>query len=135
MANYAALASSGFHCAAFNSAIFDGPVRIYFAQIHETTALKIYFLLQQSFSSNLQNVRALLPSSTSNLMIMIYPDSESRKNSFPDQALTQLCHFSLWEGNLIFGLCNPLDEDDLRSFVRDLVASLKNKTEFEVGYP
>ena len=132
MAQYAALAGSGFLCAAFNSAIFDGPVRIYFSQIHEPTALKIYLLLQQAFEGNLTNVKAVLTHPESNLMVMIYPDAETRQLSFPNENCQELALMNLWEEHLIIGMSLPIDDDDIAVVCQLIGKCLKNKTDGEL---
>lgn len=128
MAQYAALAGSGFLCAAFNSAIFDGPVRIYFSQIHEPTALKIYFLLQQAFEGNLANVKSTLPHPESNLMVMIYPDAETRHLSFPNESREELALMNLWDEHLVIGMTLPIEDDDIAVVCELIGKCLKNKT-------
>ncbi len=70
---------------AFNAAIFDGPIRIYFAQYQESQALKLYFHLQERFQSLRKNARGLFRDRTRNIFVMLYPTVEMFDASFGGQ--------------------------------------------------
>ena len=55
-----------------NSAIFDGPLRIYFAQAHEHFALRLYFHLQKLLERYQSSVNAL----DSYYVVIIYPQNQ-----------------------------------------------------------
>jgi hypothetical protein len=61
--------SSAYFTPAFNTAIFDGAIRIYFAQHQEPVALSLYFRLREILGER-------RPKSSQNVFIMIYPASE-----------------------------------------------------------
>jgi len=68
----------------FNTAIFDGPLRVYFAQQQEPEAMKVYFSLQAQLfkeSPMLEHLREHFPKD-STLFVMIYPNKDSFKQSF-----------------------------------------------------
>ncbi len=70
------LTQSRYYCAAFNSAIFDGPLRIYFNQSRESEGLKVYFFMKAQIESlNLDPEHLLL--------IMLYPSGAEFLHSFP----------------------------------------------------
>ena len=73
---YSYLMQSKYFNPAFNSAIFDGPVRIYFAQFQESFALKIYFHMQNQFKDELARAKDLAKTINSNLLIMVYPSAD-----------------------------------------------------------
>lgn len=80
------LTQSRFYSPAFNAAIFDGPVRIYFAQYQEAQALKVYFNVQQRLkdingSSNTRAREAFRRMGV-NIFIMLYPNLETFQISF-----------------------------------------------------
>jgi hypothetical protein len=79
---YSALMQSKFFNPAFNSAIFDGPIRIYFAQSHESLALKIYFTLQQQFAVEMARAKELHKFLDRTVLLMLYPSAESFQHSF-----------------------------------------------------
>ena len=66
---------------AFNAAIFDGPIRIYFAQYQEAQAMKIYFDLQARFQNLRRESRQF---KDRNIFVMLYPDPETFGASFND---------------------------------------------------
>lgn len=121
-ANYSSLMQSKYFNPAFNSAIFDGPMRIYFAQFHESMALKIYFLSQQKISKELDRAREISKTSHSNVLVMIYPTPESFCNSFQNNITieSQKVCVENWNNDLVVGLNGPLDEAELEAFMQTL---------------
>lgn len=72
--------------ATFNTAIFDGPLRVYFTQTQEGDALKVYFSLQSHFFKEeniLTGLREHFPKN-STLFIMIYPTKDAFQQSFDE---------------------------------------------------
>ncbi len=67
---------------AFNAAIFDGPIRIYFAQYQESQALKLYFHLQERFQTLRKNARSIFRDRTRNIFVMLYPTVEMFDDTF-----------------------------------------------------
>ncbi len=74
---------------AFNAAIFDGPIRIYFAQYQEPQALKIYFNLQERFQDARKNARGIFKDRARNIFVMLYPTSETFDLSFGEGDLNK----------------------------------------------
>ncbi len=107
---YSALMQSRFFNPAFNSAIFDGPVRIYFAQSHESLALKIYFALQQKYASELARAKELHKSHDRTVLIMLYPSSESFQMSFDCQ---DFLASDLLMDDTIIGINGPFEDQNL----------------------
>jgi hypothetical protein len=73
---------SKFFSPAFNAAIFDGPIRIYFAQYQEAQALKLYFNLQERFSETRRAARGFFKERGRNIFVMLYPTDETFALSF-----------------------------------------------------
>jgi len=67
---------------AFNAAIFDGPIRIYFAQYQEAQALKLYFNFQERFADIRRQARGIFKSRGRNIFVMLYPTEETFDLSF-----------------------------------------------------
>ena len=112
------LTQSRYYSPAFNAAIFDGPVRIYFAQYQEALALKIYFRLQDRVQgwSGVQPGRLRNP----NVFIMLYPTEEIFANCFsPEQTLHKIVAEKLGDDHVI-GVCGPLREEDFEPVYRIL---------------
>ena len=66
----------------FNAAIFDGPIRIYFAQYQEAQALKLYHNLQERFSDVRKHARGIFKERGQNIFVMLYPTPELFESSF-----------------------------------------------------
>jgi hypothetical protein len=78
------ITQSPFYSPAFNGAIFDGPLRLYFSQSQEALALKFYFELR----SKTQDLTELWPrNSGPSLYVMIYPTEETFDLCFVSQGL------------------------------------------------
>jgi hypothetical protein len=77
---------SRFFTPAFNAAIFDGPIRIYFAQYQEAQALKLYFNLQERFGEVRKQARGIFKERGRNIFVMLYPTEETFEMSFGSSA-------------------------------------------------
>lgn len=108
---YTALMQSRFFNPAFNSAIFDGPIRIYFAQLHESFALKIYFALQQRFSEEMNRAKELHKVLDRNVLVMLYPTRESFELSFDCQSSLTAC--DELHGDTVIGVSGPFEDDKM----------------------
>lgn len=117
------LKSKFFH-PSFNTAIFDGPLRVYFTQAQEPEALKIYFSLQskafkEESTVEERSMEALRKEPSSTLFIMIYPNKELFMQSFDqdiDFAVAQM------DRDVVVGVNGPLSDktrDDILAYVKD----------------
>lgn len=122
--SYTSLMQSKYFSPAFNSAIFDGPIRIYFAQFHESQALKIYFMLQQKLSHEWARAKEVTKQTGANVLIMIYPTKDSFILSFEEEQLGEVFVQESWDNELVFGLNGPMEDALLESFVGEVRASL-----------
>jgi hypothetical protein len=111
--SYSSLMMSKFFNPAFNSAIFDGPFRIYFAQIHESLALKIYFSLQQKFPEAVQRAKDCHKARGINLLIMVYPSADAFQMSFEGER--QFLIEDQLAGDTLIGVNGPFEDDKLHS--------------------
>jgi len=138
---------SKFFSPAFNAAIFDGPIRIYFAQHQESQALKLYFVLQDRFQTQRKDQTGLFKDRTRNIFVMIYPSDEtyeicltSPDVSAPEFASADLAGLAMKPlrsngkgsfkdrlgSDFVLGICGPLDDqdiDDLAFEVESIVQS------------
>lgn len=78
------LTQSRFYSPAFNAAVFDGPIRIYFAQHQEPVALKVYFMLQQYLKDTYSVFRNGFRHHGQTIFLMLYPNEESFQTSFAE---------------------------------------------------
>lgn len=79
---FSAITTSKYYHPSFNSAIFDGPIRIYFVQFHETFALNIYFQIQECFKESIVQLKDMAKKNESTVAIMIYPTEDSYLKAF-----------------------------------------------------
>lgn len=131
-ATYSALMNSRFFNPAFNSAIFDGPVRIYFAQFHESMALKIYFSLQQRFPEQMARAKDNYKRVGSNVLVMLYPTPEGFQMSF-DESKELILKDDLL-GDTVIGINGPFEDDRLPA-VLDVIVEALEKWEQEIEAP
>lgn len=76
------LTQSRYYSPAFNAAVFDGPIRIYFAQHQEGAALQVYFRLQQHLKQGYVNFRRSFRQHGQTIFLMLYPTPELFAQSF-----------------------------------------------------
>ncbi|MGZ3744124.1 MAG: hypothetical protein ACXWRE_08070 [Pseudobdellovibrionaceae bacterium] len=125
--SYSTLMQSKFFNPAFNSAIFDGPIRIYFAQFHEALALKIYFLIQQKLSHEVARAKEISKTRGANILVMVYPTEESFLLSFEghDETTDPLA-LERWNEDVVVGLRGPLEDDKLDHLLETISLAIHN---------
>ena len=115
----------------FNTAIFDGPLRVYFAQAQEPEALKVYFSLQskvfqedstdkntEELGAQVTQIRDNLPKN-STLFVMIYPNKESFQQSFDQDSDFAVAKM---EQDCVIGVQGPISDktrDDIIGYVKE----------------
>lgn len=119
---YSSLMNSKYFHPAFNSAIFDGPVRIYFAQLHESLALKIYFCIQKALVEEMSTARELHKKMGQTLLIMLYPNKESYGLAFDDGNF--LGQGFLFEDS-VMGINGPFEDDQLTTVIEAVKAEFQ----------
>lgn len=122
--SFNALMQSKFYSSSFNTAIFDGPIRIYFAQAHESIALKIYLQIQQQLIEEVQLAKDKAKLSQANVLIMMYPSQESFLLSFEGHH-NHNWELELWNEDCIIGLRGPLAEEETQLFIENLRHALR----------
>lgn len=125
--SYTTLMQSKYFNPAFNSAIFDGPVRIYFAQFHEALALKIYFLIQQKLSAEMVIAKEASKASGANILVMVYPTSESFLLSFErGEGKNSPLEVEKWHEDVVVGLRGPIEDENLDLLLETLRLTMTN---------
>ena len=126
MAQTVILTQSRFYSPAFNAAVFDGPIRIYFAQHQETVALKVYFMLQQYLKETYSLFRNSFKQHGQTVFLMLYPSQDSFENSFSKGIIDQVVAERLGEDHVV-GVKGPLLDDQfeeifmkVRTILQDL---------------
>ncbi len=120
------LTQSRYYSPAFNAAVFDGPIRIYFAQHQETVALKVYFMLQQYLKDTYSVFRKSFRQHGQTVFLMLYPNEESFECSFAESSGHQVALERLGEDHVV-GVRGPLmDEkfDEIFAMVRTILKDL-----------
>lgn len=120
--SYSTLMQSKFFNPAFNSAIFDGPVRIYFNQCHESLALKIYFNLQQKFAHLMAEAKEAHRQHGHNVLVMLYPSAEAFQMSFEGE--TAFISASELSDDQVIGVNGPFEDHRLDSVLEAVVESV-----------
>ncbi len=107
------LAQSRFYSPAFNAAIFDGPLRIYFAQFQEPQALKIYFVAQQRLQELYAKIREKFRRTGVNIFVMLYPSAEAFSMSFSDTVNSESVRVDRLGVDYVIGVRGPLTDADV----------------------
>ncbi|MBV2168240.1 MAG: hypothetical protein KUL82_05990 [Bdellovibrio sp.] len=119
--SYTTLMQSKYFNPAFNSAIFDGPVRIYFAQFHEALALKIYFLIQQKLGAETAKAKEASKASGANILVMVYPTEDSFLLSFDGrESNSSPLEVEKWHEDVVIGLRGPVEDENLDLLIETL---------------
>lgn len=120
---------SKFFSPVFNAAIFDGPIRIYFAQHQEAQALKVYFSLQERYKHLRENARYSSQKRGGNIFIMLYPTPDTFEMCFdsaPPEALVVRDRIDM---DYVIGVKTILDEPNFSLLYEKLdEIELKQKT-------
>ena len=114
------LTQSRFYSPAFNAAIFDGPLRIYFAQFQEPQALKIYFTAQQRLQGIYAKIRDNFRRNGTNIFVMLYPSTESFDISFDgsenlqsEHMQTEMVRTERLGVDYVVGVKGPINDGDI----------------------
>lgn len=117
------LMTSKYFNPAFNSAIFDGPFRIYFAQIHESLALKVYFSLQQKFPTEVQKAKDCHRAHGTTLLILLYPSADAFQMSFEGER--QFLIEEQWGEDTLLAINGPFEDEKLHDVLESAARCLE----------
>ncbi len=133
-ATYSSFMTTRFYSPVFNTALFDGPIRLYFSQSYETVALKIYHLLQTEFTSTWNALKDHTNNSKEHLFLIIYPEAKDLHTVFTDDKT--LLQTQEWEEGLAVGLCQTVDDtmliDQMQFIVRAVDAWILKSKQHEL---
>ncbi|MBC7457630.1 MAG: hypothetical protein H7235_05085 [Bdellovibrionaceae bacterium] len=113
-ASYSSFLASQFYSPVFNTALFDGAFRIYFSQSYESTALKIYHLLQSENVELWTQYKKWSEKTKKNAFILIYPSKKDVGIAFDEYKPTPIC--IEWDEGLVIGLENTFETDQGEQF-------------------
>ena len=118
---FSAITSSKYYHPSFNSAIFDGPIRIYFVQFHETYALKIYFSVQERFKESLSHYKDIAKKTDQTVLVMIYPTEDSFQKAFNQESSLDYSFAKvIGKKDVVFGLLAPVIENNVGQLMDEL---------------
>lgn len=110
---YSQLIQSKYFVTDFNSAIFDGPIRIYFTQIQESLALKVYFHIQNRFLAEVKKLKEVSTAEPFSLFVLIYPTTETFTKCFESDQKMSVVE---WDGDLVIGINQSPEGIDFKLF-------------------
>lgn len=125
-ASYSSFLTTQYYSPVFNTALFDGPFRIYFSQSYESVALKIYHLLQTQDLSVWSDYKKWSEKTKKHAFILIYPSHQDLAIAFDGEPPSQLMS-RLWDEGLILGFANSNNEvDNFAETYQLILNQLKN---------
>lgn len=120
------LTQSKYYSPVFNAAIFDGPIRIYFAQYQESVALKVYFHLQQNIKESYEKAKEVFKKSGRNIFVMLYPTEENFDMAFDEMPPGQLIADSPFGEDHVVGVRGPITESDYEGVFHKIEGVVKD---------
>lgn len=121
-ATYSSFMTTRFYSPVFNTALFDGPLRIYFSQSYESAALKVYHLLQSQYQEQWGQLKECSVKSKEHVFLMIYPEKKDLEIVFSESA--KLIHAQDWEEGLAIGFCQPQNDLELTHQLDNITRSI-----------
>jgi hypothetical protein len=118
------LTQSRYYSPVFNAAVFDGPIRIYFAQHQEALALQVYFRLQQYLKDTYSTLRKTFKLHGQTVFLMLYPNVESFENSFSNTVTGNVTAERLGD-DYVLGVRGPLNDDNYEEVFHSVKAILQ----------
>ncbi len=109
-ATYSAFMTTRFYSPVFNTALFDGPFRIYFSQSYESSALKIYHLLQTQNEELWLRLKKWSTDSKEHIFLLMYPESRDLEMVFSGNK--NQVQMESWDEGVAIGLSQPVNESD-----------------------
>ncbi len=126
-ATYSSFMTTRFYSPVFNTALFDGPLRIYFSQSYENLALRIYHLLQTQHTETWNLLKNSTHKTKEHLFLMIYPEAQDLQMVFNSQAEPQsFAQTQVWEEGLAVGFFQVSNDEEVRQQVDFLVKTIHN---------
>lgn len=123
-ASYSSFLTTQYYSPVFNTALFDGPFRIYFSQSYESVALKIYHLLQSQDLQVWTEYKKWSEKTKKHAFILIYPNDKDLSLAFDgDKAATPLVR--QWDEGLILGFANPAMDEQFQLIYQSTLHQLK----------
>jgi len=122
-ATYSAFMTTRFYSPVFNTALFDGPFRIYFSQSYESSALKIYHILQTQHEDLWARLKTWSSLTKEHVFLLMYPEVKDVQMIFESQTKNfDSCQVQLesWDEGVAIGLTQPHNETDVQSQIQQI---------------
>lgn len=115
-ATYTAFMATRYYSPVFNTALFDGPFRIYFSQSYESSALKLYHLLQTQHEDVCLSLKRWSSQTKDHVFLLMYPEQNELDKIFsptlaPEQLYKQV-KIEKWSEGIAIGCIQPMNEMD-----------------------
>ncbi|AZZ36153.1 hypothetical protein CIK05_04875 [Bdellovibrio sp. qaytius] len=123
-ASYSSFLTTQYYSPVFNTALFDGPFRIYFSQSYESVALKIYHLLQTQDLSLWTEYKKWSEKTKKHAFILIYPSDQDLAIAFDGEPRAELMN-RLWDEGLILGFANSYSDESFGGIYQHILTQLK----------
>lgn len=128
-ATYSAFMTTRFYSPVFNTALFDGPFRIYFSQSYESSALKIYHILQTQHEELWQRLKHWSATTKEHVFLLMYPEVRDVQMIFETRDLRpESCPVQIetWDEGVAIGLTQPHNDIDVHSQIEQIEKLLQN---------
>lgn len=126
-ATYSAFMTTRFYSPVFNTALFDGPFRIYFSQSYESSALKIYHILQTQHEDLWARLKTWSLTTKEHVFLLMYPEVKDVQMIFENQgSSSDLVQLESWDEGVAIGLTQPHNEIDVESQIKQIEKLLQN---------
>ena len=99
-----------FYSPSLNAALFDGPIRIYFAQSQESEALKVYFQLQQKVSEFYMTGKKRFEEAGRTIFLLIYPSQVTFSQSCGEEISQDGTFIKSLNSDFALGIQGPIGE-------------------------
>ena len=123
-ATYSSFMTTRFYSPVFNTALFDGPLRIYFSQSYESVALKIYHLLQSQHAEMWDLLKKHTANSKEHLFLMIYPEKNDLHMVFDKSE--KLFQAQEWAEGMSVGVVHPQTDEDIQIQIEFIVKTVES---------
>ncbi len=130
-ATYSSFMTTKYYSPVFNTALFDGPFRIYFSQSYESSALKIYHLLQTQYKELWGELKTWTNHSREHVFLLMYPDRKDLQMVFSDNVSDPFSPVQLqaWAEGIVLGMSHPGTDLDLSTQVEQIGTLLSSWVE------
>ena len=126
-ATCSAFMTTRFYSPVFNTALFDGPFRIYFSQSYESSALKIYHILHTQHEELWAQLKSWSAATKEHVFLLMYPEAKDVQMIFESQTSdSDLVQLESWDEGVAIGLTQPHNEVDVQSQIQQIEKLLQN---------